>query len=184
MKYDRTIIAYHGCEASVARRILDGEGFEKSRNSYDWIGEGIYFWEYGADRARRWAEEHTTAPAVLGAVIQLGRCFDLMDTKCTSELGTAYELYLKVVRDEGVRLLKNEGETPDKRLRYLDCAVLNWYLSHLEQSGVVHDTVRAAFLEGGPAFRGSKLQKETHVQIAVRSPSCIVGVFRPMMERR
>jgi hypothetical protein len=30
MKYDRTVVAYHGCDAELAERILAGEPFEKS----------------------------------------------------------------------------------------------------------------------------------------------------------
>ena len=55
MKYDRIIIAYHGCDAEIAERLLHGEPFRMSQNDYDWLGEGIYFWEYGADRALRFA---------------------------------------------------------------------------------------------------------------------------------
>jgi hypothetical protein len=54
-----------------------------SENDYDWLGTGIYFWEFGPDRAMAWAEElhgrypkRVTKPAVLGAVIQLGTCLD------------------------------------------------------------------------------------------------------------
>jgi hypothetical protein len=182
MKYDRTIIAYHGCDTSVAARLLGGDTFKKSQNNYDWLGEGVYFWEYGADRAMRWANEHTKTPAVIGAIIQLGRCFDLMDTKFTSDLAEAYSLYRKAVMAERAPLPENDGPGPDRKLRHLDCAVFNWYLTRLAAGGLVYDVVRAAFSEGGPAFPGSKLQKESHVQVAVRSPACIVGVFRPMME--
>lgn len=47
MKYDRTVIAYHGCDVETAERLLSGEPFKPSQNDYDWLGEGIYFWEYG-----------------------------------------------------------------------------------------------------------------------------------------
>jgi hypothetical protein len=60
MKYDRTIVAYHGCDAEAARRLLDGDSFKKSQNDYDWLGEGI-FWEYGADRALQFAHFETDA---------------------------------------------------------------------------------------------------------------------------
>lgn len=47
MKYDRTVLAYHGCDVQVAERLLRGEQFKKSQNDHDWLGEGVYFWEYG-----------------------------------------------------------------------------------------------------------------------------------------
>jgi hypothetical protein len=39
MRYDRTVIAYHGCDASIAERLLRGEPFRKSANNYDWLSE-------------------------------------------------------------------------------------------------------------------------------------------------
>jgi hypothetical protein len=186
MKYDRTVIAYHGCDSTVAEEVLNGGSFKKSVNDYDWLGEGIYFWEYGADRALRFAEEQKRrkkikSAAVVGALVQLGRCFDLMDTRFTSELRVAYEA-LKRLRDgEGLALPKNGGAGPDKKLRHLDCAVLNFYLGTLEASGQPYDTVRCGFVEGAPAYEGSGIHEQSHVQLSVRSPGCIVGVFRPTM---
>ncbi len=185
MRYDRTILAYHGCDAEVAERILGGEPFKKSQNPYDWLGEGIYFWEYGADRAMRFAEEqkrrgNLKTPAIVGALVQLGKCFDLMDTRFTSELPAAYEMLKKLHDDRGTPLPVNSGGTPDKKARRLDCAVLNFYLSFLEQTqSIGYDTVRCGFVEGEPAFEGSGIHEQSHVQLAVRSLDCILGVFRP-----
>ena len=69
-------------------------------------------------------------------------------------------------------LPKNSGETPDKRLRHLDCAVLNTYLGGLEDKGVTYDIVRCGFVEGPPSFEGSGIRRQSHVQIAVRNPAC------------
>ncbi|GAA3912214.1 hypothetical protein [Chitinophaga oryziterrae] len=44
------------------------------------------------------------------------------------------------------------------------------------------DSVRGAFMEGGPAFKGSGISKKSHVQIAVRNPNCIKGFFLPRRE--
>ena len=56
--YQRTIIAYHGCDESVVRRVLlTGEHLAASENDYDWLGYGIYFWEFGPERAFEWAVE-------------------------------------------------------------------------------------------------------------------------------
>jgi len=57
--------------------------------------------------------------------------------------------------------------------------MVNWALSVLENEGVAFDTVRCVFTEGGPAFRGSKIQHQSHIQIAVRNPASIVGYFLP-----
>jgi len=187
VKYDRTVIAYHGCDTTTAEEILAGGTFKKSQNNYDWLGEGIYFWEFGADRAVQFAEFQkgmgkVRTPAVVGAILQLGECFDLMDTRFTRDLAKAYSAFKKVKALAKEPLPKNKGKTPDKKLRHRDCAVLNFYLTALAEGGLHYDTVRCAFVEGGPAFPGSGIRSESHIQIAVRNPACVVGVFRPTME--
>ena len=119
-------------------------------------------------------------PALVGVLLQLGRCFDLMDTRFTDELSLAFELFGKVHQQSGKPLPENRGSSPDKLLRRRDCAVLNYYLNWLSANGSgTYDTVRCGFVEGPPAFSGSGIRRQSHVQIAVRNPACIVGVFRP-----
>ena len=184
MRYDRTVIAYHGCDAAVAERLLRGEPFRKSENDYDWLGAGVYFWEYGADRALRFAQEQQrrrriAEPAVVGALVQLGNCFDLMDTRFTTELSEAYGALQAQHAQAGTSLPANAGTTPDQKLRRLDCTVLNFYLDSLENNGRAFDTVRCGFTEGDRAFPGSGIFQQSHIQIAVRNSACILGVFRP-----
>jgi hypothetical protein len=112
MRYDRVVVAYHGCDAAVAERLLAGESFRRSENDYDWLGAGIYFWEYGADRALQFAREQqrrgrVAQPTVIGALVQLGSCFDLMDTAFTKDLAGAYRLYRSMVMQLGTTLAKN-----------------------------------------------------------------------------
>jgi hypothetical protein len=81
VKYARTVIAYHGCDAHTAERLVCGEPFKKSQNEYDWRGSGIYFWEYGADRALRFAHDQNArgkveTPRSSAPLSNLGRCFD------------------------------------------------------------------------------------------------------------
>jgi hypothetical protein len=103
-----------------------------------------------------------------------------MDSKFTDELPVAFEMLRRAHEEAGQPLPKNGGTTPDKKLRRLDCAVLNLYLTWLaDDQGVSRDTVRCGFVEGEPAFQGSGIRHQSHVQIAVRNPACIVGVFRP-----
>lgn len=188
MRYDRTVIGYHGCDAAVAERLLSGEAFLASENAYDWLGHGTYFWEWGYDRARRFATEQVgkgkiTNPAVVGAIIQLGNCFDLLDTKNTERLKKLYPEFEKIIKDAGQELPKNSGTTPDKKLRKRDCAFLNWFFLLAEKSPEAkYDTVRCAFAEGERIFEDSGIYVESHIQIAVRNPDCVVGVFRPRME--
>ena len=48
-----------------------------------------------------------------------------------------------------------------------------------DQGSGPYQTVRSAFEEGEPAFPGSLIRTQTHIQIAVRDHWCIIGVFRP-----
>jgi hypothetical protein len=182
MRYDRTVIGYHGCDAAVADRLLRGEPFHCSENSYDWLGSGVYFWEYGPDRALRFARDQqrrgkVAEPAVVGALVQLGNCFDLLDTRFTLALGHAYERYQGGHARTGQPLPVNSGGNPDRKLRRRDCWMLNQYLEESERDGRAYDTVRCCFLEGDRAFPGSGIFIESHIQIAVRNPACILGVF-------
>jgi hypothetical protein len=104
MHYDRTVIGYHGCDAAIAEQLLGGAAtFQESANDYDWLGRGIYFWEFGADRAWQWAKDATRRgrvgrPAVVGAILQLGECFDLLDTQFTRALNEAYPTFRRLMR--------------------------------------------------------------------------------------
>jgi hypothetical protein len=187
MRHDRVVLAYHGCDAAVAERLLAGEPFQRSENDYDWLGAGVYFWEYGADRALQFARDQqrrgkVAEPAVVGALVQLGHCFDLMDTAYTEDLAWAFREYRSFATQRGWMLPRNAGSTPDKKLRRLDCSVLNYYLDGQARRGVVCDTVRCGFQEGEPVFPGSGIHRESHIQISVRNPACILGVFRPTLQ--
>lgn len=72
--YHRTIIGYHGTKLSTALEIVSRtSSFRPSNNDDDWLGHGIYFWEYAPQRAWEWAaERYKGEVAVLGAMIRLG----------------------------------------------------------------------------------------------------------------
>jgi hypothetical protein len=90
--YQRSVVGFHGCDRSVVEDVVLGRaGLRPSNNRYDWLGSGIYFWEHGPNRAMEFAQwkaerGEIEEPAVLGAVIHLGRCFDLADTWATAQL--------------------------------------------------------------------------------------------------
>jgi hypothetical protein len=181
-KFARIIVGYHGCQIPFAEEILLGttsiRDWRKSQNAYDWLGEGIYFWEHSPNRALRWATENFAGQsAVIGALIQLGSCFDLLDETNTSLLASSYPQFEESFQVAGEPLPTNKGS--DKKLRELDCAVINDCLDRMADRNVPFDTVRGAFLEGSPVFPGTTISTETHIQIAVRNVDCIVGVFRP-----
>lgn len=196
LTYQRTVIAYHGCdEAVVTAVLLHGQRLQPSENDYDWLGRGIYFWEHGPQRALEWARWRARTgrdirkPAVLGAIVHLGNCFDLLDTAFTQMLGRMFPIYRKAWEDARLPLPKNlpvRGEAfGDLVRRYLDCAVLNWALDACERNEQRHfHTVRGVFAEGAPAFPGSKVMAKSHIQIAVRDSAAGLGYFKPPVDNR
>jgi hypothetical protein len=190
--YQRMVVGYHGCDAAVAAKVLAGtQDLQLSTNAYDWLGEGVYFWEHGPQRAYEWAIEQArvartkvTNPFVLGARIDLGVCLDLLDTANTRFLGKWYTRLRRLMRQNGIPMPRNRDATRsrqgDKVLRFRDCAVIDYAVSRLlETERIAYQTVRGVFLEGGPAFPGSEIALKSHIQIAVRERNCIVEFFRP-----
>jgi len=189
--YQRIVTGYHGCDAAVAARVLAGAArLNISTNAYDWLGQGIYFWEHGPQRAREWAIEQAKLsgakikePSVLGARINLGECLDLLDTANTGVLGEWYNQFRHTARQKRSRMPQNRdapgSRRGDKVLRFLDRAVIDFTVSHVaEAERIIYQTVRGVFLEGEAAFPGSKIARKSHIQIAVRDPACILEFFR------
>jgi len=81
------VYGFYGIDKDVAIKILNQSTESKlSSNAYDWSGDGIYFWENNYPRARQYAIEDSkrkdskiVEPFVLGSLIDLGNCLDLLD---------------------------------------------------------------------------------------------------------
>jgi len=169
------VFGFHGTDPAFAERLIRGEvrveDWVPSSNLYDWLGHGIYFWEQAPDRAKAWAGRG----GVVGAIIRLGTCLDLTNITYSEMLAEAYSALAARQRRWRKTMPVNRG-----KLRNLDCAVINYAIKQFkDQTGTTIQTVRGAFLEGDPIFPGSGIQRESHLQIAVRDVSCIVGIFRP-----
>jgi hypothetical protein len=108
-QFARIVVGYHGCTEEFARELLLGNlpisEWRPSANVWDWLGHGIYFWEHSPERALRWARERYRTrgqiPSVLGAVVQLGRCFDLLNETFTAILADRYHQLARAFADEG-----------------------------------------------------------------------------------
>jgi len=167
----RSVVGYHGCSAGIARRLLEGEPFRRSANAWDWLGEGIYFWEYAPFRAREWAEQLAPGDAaVIEGRIRLGRCLNLLDIEHSGPLRTVYE--------ETAEALAARGEPVPVNTRrgahFLDRSVIDTYCRlAARHTRSPYQTVRACFPEGEPVYAGSKILTRTHVQIAVRDERCL-----------
>lgn len=182
LEYQRMVTAYHGCDQSVVDSVLAGGELNRSENDYDWLGAGIYFWEQGPARAFEWAvfmkkRGRVERPAVLGAVIQLGNCLDLLDVAMTRRLQEIYPSFEEGLPKAGRGRPINK---PHRKMHNLDCAFLNWAIPLIEEAaGRTYDTVRGVFVEGPPLYPSSQLHTESHIQLAVRNSNAIVGYFLP-----
>ena len=177
------VLGFHGCDRAVGEALLAGAAFEESKNAYDWLGRGAYFWEANPQRGLAFAEElrrrkpgKINDPAVVGAVIDLGVCLDLTTQSGIQQVRGAYDQLAEMSGDSGYELPKNG---PDLLRRNLDCAVINWLHTMRKDAGENPvDTVRGVFVEGKPVFPESGFYAKTHIQIAVRNAKSIKGVFR------
>lgn len=179
------VLGYHGCQKSVAERLVQGSRFRRSRNSYDWLGHGIYFWEANPDRAlsfikevRKRRNESDKDVAVVGAPIDLGFCLDLLSERSIEIVREAHRGLIALLHDANAPVPKNAGGH-DLLRRDLDCAVVN-YLHEVRSVGrkSAFQTIRGLFVEGDPIFDNSGFRDKTHIQICVRRSSNIKGVFK------
>ncbi len=105
----------------------------------------------------------------------MGNCFDLLDVRFTGYLKMLFPVFKESFGNPNVELPKNE-----KFFHRLDCAFLNWAIPVIEhEMGTKFDTIRGVFLEGEPSYPGAHFFDLSHIQIAVRRPSAIVGYFHP-----
>lgn len=191
LSYQRTVFAFHGCDRRVRDAVLLGKvKLLASLNTYDWLGQGIYFWEHGPRRALEWATEQSNRrgtkikePAVLGAVIQLGNCFDLLDVEFTQKLAVAAAQLTQDLTAQGITLPANQSSSTgdfDWLRRERDCFVINNVLPEIEKrERLAYHSVRGVFQEGDQAFEGAGIKLKSHIQIAVRDPAAIIGYFNP-----
>jgi hypothetical protein len=182
------VLGYHGCEEAIGRQAVDGKiPILKSTRDFDWIGTGAYFWEADPTRAWEWAQQKKARkeydkPFVIGAVIDLRNCLDLMNRDHAELVRKAYDSYKTMRTKSQLPLPVNSPAPQDKSedlvMRRLDCAVINHLHSIMQDGGEPpFDTVRALLPEGKPLYDGSGLRDKTHVQIAVCNLDCIASVF-------
>jgi hypothetical protein len=180
------VVAFHSCDKKIGLKILNGEeDLIASENAWDWLGTGIYFWEFNPERALEYAKESATGkqfnkikietPFVLGANILLGNCFNLLDSRAIENLHEAYN-YLQILYEiSDIEMPKNK-----KTIRKLDCAVIKAvHEINKLQNRNPFDTVRCAFVEGNEIYPTSNFTDRLHIEISVINPQMIQGYFLP-----
>lgn len=186
------ILGFHGCDQSVAEVLLATETptFKPSTNIYDWLGNGMYFWENDPNRAYSYIKEvqkrnpeRIINPVVIGAVLDLGYCLNLVENRYITLVQDTYKQLQEASKRFKFILPSNKEAYPsdhDKLLRPLDCAVIEFL--HQANSGQAFDSVRGMFIEGGQLYNGAGFHEKTHVQIAIRNPNMIKGYFKPLLK--
>lgn len=187
------VTGFHGCDLRVCDKVIQGKTeLKPSNNTYDWLGSGIYFWENNRQRALEFATDlkNNTSrkskikqPAVVGAILDLGICLDLLDAKYINLVKESYENFFTCCRTLNLPLPENRkvGNSLDLLLRDLDCAVIN-NIQQNEDSQYFNffDSVRAAFIEGAPLYESAGFYEKTHIQLCICNPNCIKGYFLPL----
>ena len=187
-------LGFHGCDKATAEEVICGRNdLNPSQNSYDWLGNGIYFWEYSPSRALEFAQTirdnpkrssgKIENPAVIGAVINLGFCLDLLDYKNLELLKLSYEIFEQAVTSsENLNLPRNKRSISSNEIliRELDCAVIETLHRIRENNNEpTFDSVRGVFSEGSELYPNAGFKEKDHIQICIRNPNCIKGYFFP-----
>ena len=192
------ILGFHGCDQSVVDAIVTGsDALRPSENDYDWLGNGAYFWENDPARALEYAHllkdhpirgrGHINTPAVLGAVIDLGHCLNLMEADALRLIRTGYTLLRDLAKISDEPLPENTilDSSGGPLVRRLDCAVIQVLHKAMTDRGESSfDSVRGLFLEGDNLYPNAGFREKNHIQICVRNPNCIKGFFIPRQPNR
>lgn len=186
--YPTQIFGFHSCDKEVGLNILNGEdGLKPSLNPWDWLGQGIYFWEQNPGRALDYAIEcaqekqffkgKIKTPFVIGAVINLGNCLNLLESQASIILQEAHSVLEKTNSLAGSPMPINKGPN-----RALDCAVIQTlHQSNKDsESGIKYDTIRSSFDEGSKVYPGSTFTDRLHIEVCVINPEMILGYYLPL----
>lgn len=182
------VLGFHGTDRKVVNKAVAGKikHLDKSEDTTEWLGHGVYFWENDPARAFEWAKTGKTkgkinTPDAVGAVIDLGFCLDLTTMIGLQEVEAAFNNLRNLYDSLGIELPKNTVG-PDKVKRELDCAVIQALHTQREERGLdPYDSVRALFPEANPLFDESGFRRRNHVQICIIKPEkCIKGYFKPI----
>jgi hypothetical protein len=174
------LVGYHGTNMESARQILQ-TGFTPSRNNYDWLGKGVYFWQDAPYRAWHWASEDCQKkggdPAVIRSLVKIRRdeLMDLLDYH--QDQDPNWTNYLRRTH-QYLQQQTNPRLPPNKRAigyHALDRLVLDTLIEDiLKPMNTNIIAVRACFQEGEEIYPGSAIYNKSHIQVAVRDASSIV----------
>lgn len=195
MAYHRPfqVIGYHSCDRDLGLRVLKGEDqLKPSNNTWDWLGKGVYFWEQNPEKAMEYAIKCAIGkqkfagkiytPFVIGAIIELGHCLNLVEPQSLKIVKEAYNELVKTMGEGKKKMPVNNGAN-----RQLDCAVIQTIHESNKREelknphGLIksYDTVRSPFHEGGVLYEGASFTDGLHIELAVINVDLIKGYFLP-----
>lgn len=204
----RIVLAYHGCDITTRDGFVRGEIQPRiSSNLYDWLGDGLYFFEGDWNRAFKLAQfshDHPdllltrkpiATPAVVGAVLDVDRWLDLTTQAGIADFTHAARAVVSGSAANGrpppVNKAAFDGDQ-DLLHRAFDkaaCDLVHAFrkMSHddalveMDAGAIIasapYQAARGAFEQGGLVSDGSSICADTHIQIAVRDLTCIKGWF-------
>jgi len=195
----RLLVAYHGCDITTRDDLVSGKlsHLDHSKNPYDWLGPGAYFFEGDAERAFMFASaSHNNpakmytarpigTPAVVGAILRVQRWLDMTTQEGINEFALAYPALLAGLEATGSPVPKNVAASVDDTdviLRKLDNAVftlIHEIRDFRSPPSPFFQAVRGAFYQGAEVAPKSGFRAGTHVQIALRDNNCVEGWFLP-----
>lgn len=202
------VLAYHGCDVITRDGLVRGEIKPRiSSNQYDWLGDGLYFFEGDSGRALKLAHNShanptqlltrkpIATPAVVGAILEVERWFDLTTQAGIASFTHAAQAVVDGSREDATSLPVNkpafEGDQ-DLLHRAFDkaaCDMVHAFrkvvhaqaLANQDTAAIIasapYQAARGAFEQGGIITAGSSICSDTHIQIAVQDLSCIKGWF-------
>jgi hypothetical protein len=111
---------FHSCDREVGLRMVSGKDHLKpSINTWDWLGPGIYFWEDNPYRALSYAVDcaqqqqkfagRITTPFIIGAIIELGHCLNLIEPNSIRIIEEAYRILKAKMEAFGTVMPVNKG---------------------------------------------------------------------------
>jgi hypothetical protein len=181
------IVGFHSCDREIGLQIINGnDNLKSSDNPWDWLGPGIYFWEFNPYRALQYAIEcakqqqkfagSIRTPFIIGAVIELGNCLNLTEPNSLNIVKSAYKDFQLLTQKAGFRMPVNSEAN-----RRLDCAVIKcMHESNNRHHIQPYDTIRSPFQEGNPIYPGANFTDRLHIEVCVRNPESISACFIPL----
>jgi hypothetical protein len=211
VSHSNLVLAYHGCDITLRDELLAGLAhLRTSKNTYDWLGTGVYFYEADPDRAlehattvrnhpeRLLASSAIATPAVIGVAIDVSRWLDMSTHTALQEFKIAAETCRQGYLAKHESIPKNgpafEGDKDNLHRPFDNVTFMTLHglraQAYEEAIGQrrfddaaelrPYQAVRSAFSQGEIIADTSEFKEKNHTQIALIDKSCIKGYFIPV----